>query len=98
MTLFDPYAALDEIDRQAAGTATSATSATLQLSNDFTPPGLAEAEQEIRLELEAHMRLGLTSGGDPQAVSQNIVSFDAWLIASGISISTATNTTLEIQK
>lgn len=77
MILFDFYAVLDEIDKQASGSATSATSATIQQSDELIAADLAFTKQEITFQLEAYTRLRPPLSDDPQPVSQNIVSFDA---------------------
>ena len=88
MMLFDPRAALAEIEKQAAGPATFATSATL--SNEMAPKVAKVAEvaappSQIRksgttspvADTNDH-RHGFALGGRPKTWTGKIVSLDEW--------------------
>ncbi|MEM5521066.1 hypothetical protein [Sulfitobacter sp. AS59] len=78
MILFDPYAALDEIEKQASSPATSATSATILKCDDLAVADVAEHRQKHLGAMEAETVSGITSECQHQADSWNIVSLDAW--------------------
>jgi hypothetical protein len=85
MILFDPYAALGEIVRQASSPATSATFATILKCYDLTVADVAEHRQKNLGAMQAETVSGITSECQHQPDSWNIVSLEVWrrLLGSG---------------
>jgi hypothetical protein len=88
MMLFDPRAALAEIEKQASTPATSATSATQapQIHSCVAKVADVAAPQRQIQEIcqteqhrnEADMRYGFAINGHPKTWTGNVVSLDAW--------------------